>query len=90
MTFETEEHMVIACFSCSIEQQSYKKSTNCFIDLCECIGYSHLNYAELALEFLELNFQISMQSLIVAITIGSDTNDRFIYSKLVKILILST
>ena len=58
MTFDRDEHMVIACFACLVEQQSFKKFFDCFIDLCKFIGYSHLHYAESTLELLELNFQI--------------------------------
>ena len=53
MNFERDKHMVIACFACSIEQLSFRKHADCFIDLCEFIGH----YVESTLEFLELNFQ---------------------------------
>ena len=89
MTFDRDEHKVIACFICSIEPQSFKKSSDCFIDLCKFIGYSHLDYAESTLESLNLTSKISMRSLIVAIIVSSDTNDRIIYFRLDKTLILS-
>ena len=58
MTFEREKRRVIAFFTSLDEQQSFRKPADCFQDICELIGYSHLQHAKSALEFLELSFKI--------------------------------